>query len=73
MWPTSQLLICALGSSLAFTRSITGSGPYGTKLSAPISSKRLGVKARCISLCSPESKQIPSHQGQQQQQLDPET
>lgn len=40
----------ALGNSLATTRSITGSGPRGTKLSALIASKRVvGGGAKCWS------------------------
>lgn len=42
MWTTPHASIRELGSSLATTRSITGSGPRGTKLSALTVSKRVG-------------------------------
>lgn len=62
----------ALGNSLATTRSITGSGPRGTKLSALIASKRVvGGVLNVGPLCSPVPEQIASRQ--EQQQLDPET
>lgn len=77
MWTTPHASIRELGSSLATTRSITGSGPRGTKLSALTVSKRVGWGGRggCRldigPLCSPEPEQIASHQ--EQKQLDPET
>lgn len=73
MWTTPHASIRELGSSLATTRSITGSGPRGTKLSALTESKRGGggTLVPCAPLSSPEPEQIASHQ--EQQQLDPET